>query len=194
MDLIFVRHCQTDWNVKGLMQGQTDIPLNETGRLQARELAEKLREFNIKKIIASDLSRTRETAEIIGRTHGLSPRLDARLRECGFGSLEGLPREELWDYQDNPKLYHPYDLTKYGGEDSRTVLKRQIELLRELEPPTDEAILLVGHGRSIRTLLINLGHVREPIGHGEIIVLPHQEVLQALPTVLEQDPPHVFLD
>ena len=194
MHLIFVRHCQTDWNLKGLMQGHKDIPLNETGRIQACELGNKLCEFKIKKIIASDLSRARETAEIIGQAHGLTPRLDARLRECGFGSLEGLPREELWDYQDDPKLYHPYDLTKYGGEDSRTVLKRKMELLRELEPRTDEAILLVGHGRSIRTLMIGLGRDPKSMIQGEWIVLPHQEVLQALPTLLEQDPPRVFLD
>ena len=195
MQIIFVRHCQTDWNVQGLMQGQKDIPLNDTGRLQARELAEKLRGFKLKQIIASDLSRARETAEIIGEGHGLTPRLDARLRECGFGSLEGLPKPEIYLQQEDPKLAYPYDYKKFGGETTRDVLARQIELLNELpDLATDEHILFVGHGRAIRTLMIGLGRDQQAMTHGELIILPHQEVLQALPTLLEKDFPNVFLD
>lgn len=65
--IYLVRHGQTDWNIEHRIQGQTDVPLNATGRAQAVELSEKLSNFNIQKIISSDLSRAKETAEIINR-------------------------------------------------------------------------------------------------------------------------------
>ncbi|HYG70238.1 MAG TPA: histidine phosphatase family protein, partial [Anaeromyxobacteraceae bacterium] len=89
--LFLVRHGETDWNVAGRWQGQTDIPLNEAGRAQARELARRMRGEGIATIAASDLLRARETAEIVAAELGLEVRiLDHRLREQSFGAFEGL--------------------------------------------------------------------------------------------------------
>ena len=63
--ICLVRHGQTDWNALGKLQGQTDIPLNELGKIQARQCGEFLSEEDWDVIISSPLKRARETAEII---------------------------------------------------------------------------------------------------------------------------------
>ncbi len=101
MDLsgvLLARHGETDDNVAPLrFQGFTDTPLNDTGRRQAAELAEKVaaRAEPIASLWSSDLSRARETAEIVGRRIGLTPTLDARLREGARGRWEGHRFEEI---------------------------------------------------------------------------------------------------
>src|SRR5690242_8696605 len=92
--LLLVRHGETDWNAEGRLQGQTDRPLNEYGRRQARELAERLAGDGVVAIYASDLSRAKETAEIVGGRLGLPVVVDPDLRERNWGTWEGLtPRE-----------------------------------------------------------------------------------------------------
>ena len=63
MRLILVRHGQTDWNLKHLMQGMTDIPLNETGKMQAFNVKEKLKNVKLDICSSSPLSRAIETAK-----------------------------------------------------------------------------------------------------------------------------------
>ena len=93
MTLLFLRHGQTDWNAQGLFQGRTDIPLNETGRKQAREQAKALlsHEPPVDAIYASPLKRAVETAEIAGQALRLPIHTDERLVERCFGDLEGTP-------------------------------------------------------------------------------------------------------
>lgn len=92
----FIRHGQTEWNVAGRLQGQTDIPINETGQGQALRngatLAGLLSSPQDFDFVCSPLSRTRETMEIIRRKLGLEPtgaRTDDRLKEIRFGKFEG---------------------------------------------------------------------------------------------------------
>lgn len=91
MTLLFLRHGQTDWNAQGLFQGRTDIPLNETGRAQARAQAAALLHHDppVEVIYASPLLRAKETAEIVQQALGLSIYFDERLVERCFGNLEG---------------------------------------------------------------------------------------------------------
>jgi len=101
MKIYYIRHGQTDWNLKHLVQGSTDIPLNDTGRQQARDAQKDVVGKNIDLIIASPLSRARETAEIINEAIGVELILDDRLRERNYGSHEGKPPEiigtrEVW--------------------------------------------------------------------------------------------------
>ncbi|ORY24879.1 histidine phosphatase superfamily [Naematelia encephala] len=90
MLLYFVRHGQTDHNLRGIIQGQLDTSLNDHGRLEARVVGQYLGNIAFIEAWSSDLSRARETAEIIAESHeGLAIRTDPGLRERHLGSLQG---------------------------------------------------------------------------------------------------------
>ncbi len=91
MKLFITRHGQTDWNLRGIIQGTTDIPLNDTGRAQALTVAKELKEEKLDAIIVSPLKRAVETAEIINQWHQLPIQCDERLAERCFGDYEGTP-------------------------------------------------------------------------------------------------------
>ena len=70
--LVFLtRHGETDWNIEGRWQGHTDVPLNDNGRTQAVAVAEALQSAGLCGVVASDLSRARETAQIVGAALGI---------------------------------------------------------------------------------------------------------------------------
>ena len=98
--LTLIRHGETDWNRARLIQGSTDIPLNETGRAQARQTAERLRgaleDPTAARIVSSDLSRARETAQIIADQWGSeAPLAYSALRERAYGEAEGLTVDDF---------------------------------------------------------------------------------------------------
>ena len=104
MNIILVRHGQTDWNVKDLLQGQTDIELNETGKIQAKETAEKLKSIKIDEIYVSPLKRTINTAEEINKNRNIELKIEPRLIERGFGDYEGKSKvqfKKYWNYETN---------------------------------------------------------------------------------------------
>lgn len=88
--LYLTRHTETDGNRAGIIQGADDsFVLNETGKAQAAMVAEKLKRFNIEKIVSSDLTRTKQTAEIIKNILNITVEYDPRIREYNFGRLNG---------------------------------------------------------------------------------------------------------
>ncbi|MEV5690294.1 histidine phosphatase family protein [Micromonospora globbae] len=93
--LIVWRHGNTDWNAANRVQGQTDVPLNDLGREQARAAAPLLAALRPDAIVASDLSRAAETAAALAAVTGLTVRTDARLRERHFGRWQGLLLTEV---------------------------------------------------------------------------------------------------
>lgn len=95
--LILVRHGETDWNLARRLQGHADIPLNDTGRAQARAAARVLVGFRPVRLWSSDLVRARQTAEEIGAATGLVVECDPRLREYDVGRRSGLTAEEAAD-------------------------------------------------------------------------------------------------
>ena len=93
--IVLVRHGETDWNRDRRFQGRADQPLNETGRAQARELAESLRDEPVSVLYTSPLRRASETAEILAERLGLEARpLDALL-EIDVGTWEGLTIDDV---------------------------------------------------------------------------------------------------
>ena len=92
--LLLVRHGETDWNADGRLQGHTDRPLTDFGRRQARDLAAALAGEDLTAIYSSDLTRARETAEIVAERLGLPVVLDRDLREKDWGNWEGLTAVE----------------------------------------------------------------------------------------------------
>ncbi len=94
MNIIIVRHGETDWNVEGRYGGQKDIPLNSNGIKQALETKEKLKDIKFDKVYSSPLIRAYKTAEIIcdGNNEIIT---DSRIMEKGIGDLEGKLKSEV---------------------------------------------------------------------------------------------------
>ncbi|MFN0184730.1 MAG: histidine phosphatase family protein [Aquabacterium sp.] len=121
IDLIVIRHGETDWNRRNCFQGQIDVPLNATGRSQALALAAALGSEPIDVVVSSDLSRAQETAAIATAALGQDIERDPRWREQHFGLLEG---QELADVQaTQPQLWaqwlrHDPDFALPGGAES----------------------------------------------------------------------------
>ena len=181
MKFILTRHCETDWNRESRLQGRSDTSLNEYGWIEAEELAQKLKVFDVKQIVSSDLKRAKETAWTIKKYIDVPVIFDERLRECSFGELEGKKREEaarrygfLGGNQEG--LWHGsylnYNFEPFGGESRDNVLRRHLSLLDELlENDTPEPALLIGHGTGLNTLLV---HLKKPlIQRGEYIEIEY---------------------
>jgi broad specificity phosphatase PhoE len=137
--LLLVRHGETDWNADGRLQGQTDRPLSEYGRGQARQLAEDLEGEGLDAIYSSDLSRARETAEIVGERLGLPVELEPDLREKDWGTWEGLTAVER-------------DRIEFVGESTQAHQERMLRALRRIAErhPGEGRVLVVTHGGSMR--------------------------------------------
>jgi len=147
MKLFLVRHGQTGWNKNGILQGRTDVPLNDEGIRQAIKLAELLQNEKIDFIFSSPLIRAKLTAEIIAKKHKLEIIEDRRLKEIDLGEWEGQKTEEVLK---DPKreLWAKYELNSEtpGGESIGEVEKRVFEFLDEIfSKYSEKNILIVGH-------------------------------------------------
>lgn len=162
--ILLARHGQTDDNVEPLrFQGFQDTPLNETGRRQARALAERVVDEGVASLWSSDLSRARETAEIVGARIGCEPHLDARLREGNRGRWEGRLFADV--QRAEPELYASWrrpDLAFRfpGGESLQEQMDRVSAAVRDIHEIGELPALVVCHGGSIRVLLCQ----RDPRG------------------------------
>ncbi len=149
-----VRHGETDWNKEGKTRGIT-IPLNEEGRRQARQAAAALKNKDIDLIISSDLSRCRETAEIIKQVTDAELVLDKNLRERDFGITEGMLREER-DKMYYDELYS-YEGKPPGGESFKELEQRVLRAFKEHKKNHQHKnIVIVTHGGPIRMLFKNI--------------------------------------
>jgi probable phosphoglycerate mutase len=158
------RHGETDWNRENRWQGRIDILLNDVGRAQAAELAERVRGLGVVRVHASDLRRARETAEIVAARLAV-PFLgtDERLRERGFGPFEGLTREEC-------AARHPEEWRRYlsdhehrppGAETEAEVAQRMLDAVGALaRQVADGPALIVTHGGPIRALVARVTGAR----------------------------------
>jgi broad specificity phosphatase PhoE len=136
--LLLARHGETDWNADGRLQGQTDRPLSDFRRRQARQLGEDLVDEKLEAIYTSDLARARETAQIVGERLGLPVVLDTDLREKDWGTWEGLTAVER-------------DRVEFVGESTEAHQERTLRALRRIsERRPGGRILVVTHGGSVR--------------------------------------------
>jgi len=108
MNILIVRHGQTDVNLERILQGLTDNPLNDTGREQAQIAKQKLEDEPIDLMICSPLVRARETADIINKGRNIKIIYDDRIVERDFGEFEGDYIKnhdmcEFWSYKANKK-------------------------------------------------------------------------------------------
>src|SRR4051794_23762939 len=148
--ILLARHGETDWNVEGRLQGWDDRPLNTTGRTQARELAERLADVPFDAVYASDLSRARETAEIVAEPHGVPVVVDSDLREMNYGSWSGLTRSEIEERFPGQ--------TRHDGETREEHLGRVLAAAERIAAGhPGERVLIVSHGGSLRALKRHCG-------------------------------------
>lgn len=148
-----IRHGSTAWNKEGRAQGSSDIPLDQEGLTQARALAERLSKEEWDLIYSSELSRAKQTADIIAERLGLpAPRTDRRLREAEGGLIEGTTEQERIERWG--KDWRELDL---GIESYEKVTARGLEFLEEVRAlHPNKKILLVSHGSFIRQLLTKI--------------------------------------
>jgi probable phosphoglycerate mutase len=134
--IFLVRHGETVDNARQIMQGQTQGELNEQGRKQAQQVAERLSAEEVDAVVASDLRRAIQTAEIIAKPHGLQVVTTPLLRERDWGSFTGrfIPdlRGETW----------PDDI-----ESEDALLKRAQDFLQKMTATYEgKRVVAVGHG------------------------------------------------
>ncbi len=143
--LIVWRHGRTEWNADGRFQGQADIPLDELGRRQAAAAAVAIARLGPSAIVASDLSRARETAAALAAVTGLEVRFDRRLREIDVGSWVGLTTEEVAEVDDTVHDYHPgADFRRSStGETAGEVAERACAALTEIAEGADDGAVVV---------------------------------------------------
>ncbi len=156
--IYFLRHGETDWNAERRYQGQVDIPLNDTGRAQAKRNGQALRAFlpglAMAQFISSPLGRARETMDLVRAELGFAPGgyvIDPRLAELSYGSWEGklqddLPRLDAIGLAERAK--DPFHWRPSGGESYADLLARTIDWLATI----DRDMVVTSHGGVSRCL------------------------------------------
>ena len=155
--IILVRHGESEFNAKGIIQGHIDTDLTPTGIIQAHLLAQDLKKrFKLEKIFSSDLRRAYRTAYIVGDTFNLEIDKDTRLREMYFGDWEGKSYKEILSKNKDKFVNWLKNPIKYplpSQESGESFFKRLSEFLDYILKLKEKEILVVGHGGSIQGLL-----------------------------------------
>ena len=155
-----VRHGQTDYNLEGRAQGQSESDLNDAGREQAQAIAERLRDVDFAVCVSSDLRRVLDTAAPILRGRDIPHMRSARLREKNFGELEGKTFQEV--ERDSPDIFRRLfaddpDFVPPGGESDRALIERVAggldALIASGDIPNGANVLVVAHGGTIRAMI-----------------------------------------
>lgn len=161
MNLLLMRHGQTEWNLQMRTQGRMDIPLDETGRMQAMLAAERLRNAKIDAVYASPLLRAYETAKAAASLHGLPVISHPLLVERNFGSWEGEEFSVLANkYPEGLRLWRedPLGYTPENAESLLDVLTRCIQFMNEITArhEENETVLIVAHSIPLRLMVAHL--------------------------------------
>jgi 2,3-bisphosphoglycerate-dependent phosphoglycerate mutase len=148
--ILAIRHGETAWNVDTRIQGHLDIPLNDTGRRQARRLAEAVAGEELAAVYASDLARACETAQALAHGAGVEVVRHDGLRERAFGAFEGLTFAEIearWPEQALRWRRRDPDFASEGGETLSAFYARCVATASALASRhRGRQIALVSHG------------------------------------------------
>ena len=156
MEVWLLRHAETEWSRDGCHTGRTDVPLTQEGRDRARALINRIggREFSL--VLASPLSRARETAELAG----LTPELRDDLLEFDYGDYEGITTAQIRETRPDWYLWRDGSPNGETADDVGRRVDRVIdEVLR-----ADGDVALVAHGHVLRALAARW--VQEPAAFG----------------------------
>ena len=148
--IIAIRHGETAWNVDTRIQGQLDVPLNDTGRWQARRLGRAVADEPIAAIYSSDLKRAFETAQAVAAASGRPVTTDTGLRERHFGAFEGHTWKEIeqrWPEESERWRKRDLDFAPAGGETLRRFYARSVDTATRLAAAhPGQTIAFVAHG------------------------------------------------
>lgn len=169
MRIYIVRHGETEANKQGYVQGWTDVPLNENGRIIAELTGRGIKGIRFDHCFSSPLTRAKETAEILLRESGnsVSVSFDDRIKEMNFGSFEGMSvrDEKLIRFLKEPNVDYKFP----DGESFREVMKRTQEFLKALIAKDDDKTYLVStHGCALRAMLNFLYEDKDDYWHGHV--------------------------
>jgi alpha-ribazole phosphatase len=160
--LILIRHGQTDWNLAGRYQGQSDLPLNERGREQALEIAHSLAGSVMSAIYASDLARARDTAQVLACAAGLEVQLDPRLREINQGEWEGMLFADIqarYPQELKRRRESPLGFAPPGGETVQEVKERVLSAVQQIvRSHPDQTVAIVSHGLALAVVRAHYGN------------------------------------
>jgi broad specificity phosphatase PhoE len=163
--IYLVRHGETDWNEKGLLQGQSDIPLNKEGEKQAIEVAKKhFKKIEFAAIFSSDLVRAKKTAELIALEKKMAVETSVLLRERDFGPFEGKHWQEVEKKLRMSikefRILSDEVAKKLGIESDEKMMERFLRFLREVAVAyRGKNVLIVTHGSVMRVFLTKLGYL-----------------------------------
>mgnify|MGYP002528095625 FL=1 len=163
MEIYIVRHGETIWNEKKLLQGRTDIELNENGRRLAIITGKNLRDTHFDIVFSSPLKRAHETARLIVGDRDIPIVTNDLIKEMCFGDWEGQNMSELLkdpsqDFQyffKHPELYHPIGC----GESFQALCERASKFMTEYIEPlakTDTRVMIVAHGAINKALMMHV--------------------------------------
>ena len=158
MNLYVVRHGETIWNVEHRVQGITDIPLTEKGKIEAKELQKLIEQLNIDIVISSPLERARETAKILVDSK-LPRNTDDRIKERDWGMNEGalidtVDRWDCWDVVLNTKVQNIESIQDF--------MYRVSDFIEDIKlKHKDKNVLIVTHSAVSRVIHYLLGIIPE---------------------------------
>ncbi len=155
--LYLIRHGQTEWNLAGRYQGQSDVPLSQKGIDQANSLARNFPAKALDAVYSSDLKRAVATAQAVADKFSLEVQRKPALRELSFGAWEGLTYDQIvekWPEALRDFFIHPDVLHIPEGESFPILQKRAVgciqAILRENE---GKSIAVFAHGAILRAIL-----------------------------------------
>lgn len=160
LELILVRHGETDSNIRGTYCGWTDAPLNDKGLNQACETARKLKDVRFDAVFCSPLARAVQTAKIVVGNRKCEITLAEALKEHNFGIWEDLTHAEITERYPEEAAAWENDWMNYeieGGESAVQGFRRVSGFVDGLiNRYGNGTILLVSHLGSIRYILVHL--------------------------------------
>jgi broad specificity phosphatase PhoE len=173
--ITLLRHGESEGNAVDILQGQSEYPLTSKGIQQAQALANRwlavqtgLEGPLFETIIASPLSRARQTAEIIGTVLSTPVELDPIWIERGFGCLDGSPLSDIQQINPPVDFHHPYEPPAEGGESSVDLFLRASQALRGVIRRPAGRFLIVSHGAILNMVVYAIlgitphGHYNSP--------------------------------
>jgi broad specificity phosphatase PhoE len=156
MEILLVRHGETEWNADQIFRGRADVILNEKGVVQAKLLGEYLKKSRLEAVYSSPLQRAVHTAESIAKSHSLNVRPEFDLIDLDYGEWQGMPLTEVRKIYKN--LYIKWETSPEivrfpGGEGLDDVRNRAISAVNKIVKTHTGTIALVSH-RVVNKVLI----------------------------------------